>query len=108
MGRIPMSFGNHRADPPPLPYVQPPARAHQRTQRVLLRTGCVVLLLTIWMFTELLSGWPITPPVAHAATIKPFASSPGTFTLRKFLQQGQPDKKKHGVFGIPATALSQA
>ena len=103
-----MSFGNHRADPPPLPHVQKPVRAQGRQHAAVLRTGCVVLLLTIWMFTELLSGWPVSSPVAHAATFTPFASSPGSLTLHKFLQQGQPDKKKHGAFGIPATALSQA
>src|SRR5579859_7236923 len=90
---------------------RPPAQVSQSTNphplSRFIQKGLMSLLLALLVGTDLIAGWPFTPPIAHAAPFQSFAASPGKQTLQQFLQQGQPDKAYHGPFGFPATSADK-
>ncbi len=59
------------------------------------------LLLCLLLGTDILQGWPLALPTAHAAALP--TPTPPTMTLQKFLSQKINDGHQHGSFHYPST-----
>lgn len=86
-----------------------PSSRRESSGHAYVRSTFISLLLLLLLGSDLLSAGISSPAIAQAAAFTPFASAPGTLTLQRFLQQGNPSKAAHGAHGgVTPAALAKA
>src|SRR5258708_26888685 len=84
---------------PDRPHVRPPRRPYPRVSRRQLLTS---LILSLWLFTNMLGGWIFLIPQAYAA--KGPSDPPAKVTFHTFLNDKRPTHVYHGPLAFPRTA----
>src|SRR5216683_6074579 len=80
------------------PHVRPPRRPYPRVSRRQLLTS---LILSLWLFTNMLGGWIFLIPQAYAA--KGPSDPPAKVTFHTFLNDKRPTHVYHGPLVFPRT-----